>query len=228
MLVDGGAVLNDLIFGATHTLLLPGHVAVRVGGAHLAIGQFVVVDGGHTLVGQELTSRTSKATGLSLVRLVFPFNTDLAFQCFVFVRKSSCLAWKAGGVGRSFGAVVAVYRAWFTLGTCTLLRHVGIPTRFALGTKRLATRNLIPSSLTNVATGFFGCSNCFAKFSSFAKILDAFGTPSTWFTFDLGSTVAQVPFFALGAVVSCFVDVFRNVATEDTIAYVGVVFGKRT
>ena len=85
MLVGGGAVWNDLIFGATHTLLLPGHVVVRVAGAHLAIGQFVVVDGGHTLVGQELTRRASKATGLSLVRLVLPFATNLALGDFHFI-----------------------------------------------------------------------------------------------------------------------------------------------
>ena len=79
MLVSGGAVWNDLIFGATHTLLLPGHVVVRVAGAHLAIGDLVVVDGRHALVGQELTNRTPKATVLSFVRLVLPLNTNLAF-----------------------------------------------------------------------------------------------------------------------------------------------------
>ena len=86
MLVSVGTVLNDLIFGATHTLLLPGLVVVRVAGAHLAIAFLVVVDGGHTLVGQELTNRTTKATVLSFVRLVLPLNTNLAFGGTHYIR----------------------------------------------------------------------------------------------------------------------------------------------
>ena len=86
MLVDGGAVLNDLIFGATHTLLLPSGVVVRVAGAHLAITFLVVVDGGDTLVGQELTDGTTKATVLSFVRLVLPFDTNYAFGGVCYIR----------------------------------------------------------------------------------------------------------------------------------------------
>jgi hypothetical protein len=220
--------LNDLIYGTSFALCLPRFVVVRVAGAHLAIGQFVVVDGGHALVGQELTNRTTNATVLSWFRLVLPFDTNFAFQCFVFVRKRSCVARKAGGVGRTFGTVVAVYRARFTVGTFNLLDHVGISTRIALGTKRLATRKLIPSSHTLFATVFFRCRNVFPKCARWAKILGAFETPSARVTFNFKSTVAQVPCFAFITRVGGCVDVLRHVATQDTTTFVDVVFDERT
>ena len=86
MLVSVGAVLNYVVYWASYATLLPRFVVVRVAGAHLAIALLVVVDGGHTLVGQELTNRTTNATVLSFVRLVLSLNTNLAFGGTHFIR----------------------------------------------------------------------------------------------------------------------------------------------
>jgi hypothetical protein len=79
MLIGIGAVLNYMVFRASYATLLTSLIVVRVTRAHLAIALLVMVDGGHTLVGQELTNRTTKATVLSFVRLVLPLNTNHAF-----------------------------------------------------------------------------------------------------------------------------------------------------
>ena len=87
---------------------------------------------------------------------------------------------------------------------------------------------MIPSSHTLFATVFFRCRNVFPKCARWAKILGAFGTPSARVTFNFKSTVAQVPFFAVVALVGGYVDVLRHFATEDTTTFVDVVFDERT
>ena len=108
--VHVGAVLDHMVFRASGASGLPGFIRKRVDATHLAIGFFVMVDGGTSLVGQKFSKRAPFALVAPLFVLVTTVATNFAFHRLGRVGEGTDIAFV---LGRGF--ISGTFRAVVTL-----------------------------------------------------------------------------------------------------------------
>ena len=108
--VHVGAVLDHMVFRASGASGLPGFIGKRVDATHLAIGFFVMVDGGTSLIGQKFPQGAPFALVPPLFVLVTTVATNFAFDGVGNVGEGTDLAFV---LGRGF--VSGTFRAVVTL-----------------------------------------------------------------------------------------------------------------
>ena len=108
--VHVGAVLDHMVFRASGASGLPGLIGKRVDATHLAIGFFIMVDGGTSLVGQKFPQRAAFALVPPLFVLVTTVATNFAFDGFGHVGEGTDVAFVLGRgfVSGTFRAVVSL------------------------------------------------------------------------------------------------------------------------